>query len=449
VLKAFPLNQIMKIKLLFITVIFISFSALIAQSAELAAYMEVLLAKNFTYQQALSRYEQEKAFYTIEQSLSWFDINLQYQKYDNDLIRDELETALEHSDIKEKDIRKSIEIKKQLFPKDFDQTIDAIGSRLNLLRYKQDLKLSNYNATSEIIDDFIKWYEAENKIGINQSRLAWLYQQNLVLEELHDQNLVDAEILIQNLEDINDTEAEISLYRDKSTLCSEKYGAILTDFLTCYQAYMKLSITPDSLTFQQQISAQTSKLQNELNQVSRLIHFNYYHFYLPEINLSLSYNWRETDQDWKIVKNSILKNKTINQKEEFPQGEIELSLPFNMFSNTSGKLALLKAFDRETKYKGRDMQLAWQKFAITRLSSLQAAKSDLKRKSRLSELYAHQLLIQQQRYREEPSLLGGNPEQKLQQDTNKAKEAELDYQLAEMRLYKEIYLINRLGEDNQ
>ena len=92
----------------------LSASEIILSSWE--AQIDKLLSNNSDYQQLLSRYEQEKASAQIEKSLSLFDMNFSYQFYDNDIERDETESVLEESKIKEEDERYRVELNRQFFP---------------------------------------------------------------------------------------------------------------------------------------------------------------------------------------------------------------------------------------------------------------------------------------------------------------------------------------------
>jgi hypothetical protein len=290
-----------------------------------------------------------------------------------------------------------------------------------------------------------EWYEADMMATLLQAKLDILYQQNQILEELDLQNLVDPEILIQNLEEIDNLENKLYGYKETASVYISKYGEILPVFLGKYRDYIILKAKPDTLVFQQKIEDETQELNKEIRKISSTITRYNFHFFLPEVNLNLSYNWRENRQDWDIEQNHIFKKMTRNQDEEFPEGEVEFSLPFNVFSNAGGKLSLLKAYRMELNYRGKEMQLAWDKFAIDRMNFYYAAGFELKRKTRLKELYDRNLSLQTRKYREEPTLLGSNPELKLQKETIKASEAQVEYDIAEMKLYKEIYLINSLG----
>lgn len=425
------------------------FTLLSAQESSLKNLLDSLLEKHPDYQQIISRYEQERALYRIDNSLNWFDVNFAYQQYENEFIRDETETTLEHSDVIEKDKRWKIELEKQFFPKDFDNAADAIGSKLDMLRYEQDKTLSYYICSSDIFDDMTFWYEADREIELLKKQLNILYEQNSVLEELEAQNLIDPKILIDNLEEIDDKEDDMYDFIEVSEEYERNYGNILEDFVTAFDSYVSINSQPDTLLFNQTIDNEIIKLNKEINKIANRIKFNYYYFYMPEVNLALSYNWRKTRQDWTIEKNNFLKDRKRDQDEEFPQAEIEISLPFNIFSNTSGKLALLKSYERELHYRSKDMIFAWKAFKVERLNSMIEASLELKRKTRLKELYEKNLMILNEKFSEEPSLLGNNPQLELESEKLKTKKAEIRMKMAEMKLYKEIFLINSLGEETK
>ena len=427
--------------------IILSSICLAAQSGDFPVFMADLLENNPDYMKALSRYEQEKAFYTIDKSLGWFDMNFVFQQYDNDFIRNETKTVLEHSNVIEKDKRWRLELDKQLFPKDFDAAADAIGFRLDLLRFEQDLSLLKHVCQAEILDEMIEWQEARQMAALLQERLDILYQQNRILEELDLDNIIDPEILILNLEEIDDRETELYEFKQLDSFYERKYDNILSEFYDTFQIFIKQNALPDTILFEQKINWEIAHLNQAIQAVSQKIKFNYFYFFMPEMNLTLSYNWRETNQNWDITKNGVYENLLREQNEEFPEGEIEFSLPFNIFSNTSGKLALLKASERELHFRSREMHLAWQEFEVERINFYHAAQLELKRKARLKELYDRTLHIFHKKYQEEPSLLGSNPELKLKKETIQTAEAEVDHQIAEMKLYKEIFLINSFGED--
>jgi len=435
----------MKFRSIILIVLLCSFLA--AQETDFPLLMNQLLENNPDYLQALSRFEQESALFKIDRSLSFFDFNLSYQQYDNDIRRDETESTLERSRIDEKDERWRLELNRQFFSKDFDNVADAIGFRMDLLRYEQEFILLKYICQAEIFDEMIEWHEAQQMTALLTERLEILYQQNLILEDMDLDNSIDPEILIENLEEIDDREKDLYEFKQINSVFLRKYNDIFPEFYDKFQAFVEQNTTPDTILFEQNIKKEIDILNNEIKGISNNIKFNYFYYFMPEVNLSLSYNWRETDQDWDITKNGLNENMVREQNEEFPEGEIELSLPFNIFSNTSGKHALLKAFERELRFRSSEMNQDWQEFKIERINYYYAAVLELNRKARLHELYERTLHVFRKKYQEEPSLLGSNPKLKLKRETIQTAEAEVDHQIAEMKLYKEIFLINSFGEN--
>lgn len=420
-----------------------------AQVNNLQELTDSLLSGNATYQQAVSRYEQEKANLSIQNSLSWFDINFQYRQYDNDYTRLESGDEIEDADVEEKDKRWGIELSKQIFPKDFDNVTDAVGTRINLLRYRQELKLAYYRAAEEIWEELALWQEADAQSRVLQSRLQILYQQNQTLEELYGKNDLDPELLILNLEEIEDKEKDYFEYRELADFYIVKYGDILPQVQAAVSAYLAEHNHPDTLGFRAVIKHEKQLLAKETGKLSGKIRRRYLSFYLPQIELSLAYFKRENRQTWNVNKEGELSSFNRDQDEEYPQGELEISLPLNLYSNLSGKHALLKGYERELRFRSRELNDAWEEFASQRINRYQAAANNHRRKSRLLELYTTNLEQQNLKYREEPSLLGKNPELKLQKEMLKLQEAQAEKEAAEIRLAGEIFLLNSLNGAEQ
>lgn len=439
-----PLTTILMTKARLVLVFLLVAGCMFAQASDLKNLVDSLLDKNKDYQQALSRYEKAKANLSIENSLNWFDVNFIYKKYDNDFTRKEENDDYEYSEVNEIDTRWRVELEKQLFPKDFDHISDMFGSRMDLLRYRQELKLAYSNAADDVMDDLIDWYEAEMSILSLQSRLDILYYQMQVLEDMDRENLVSPETLILNLEEIDDKEDDLNDYKKLAAGFRARYGDILPQFVVAMQNFAEAE--PDTLAFIRQTGQEADALKKDIRKLSGSIKSSYYHFYLPEMTMKLSYNKRETRQDWDIERNGVFKTMLRNQNEEFPEAEIEVSLPFNLYSNVSGKLGLLKAYERELRFRGNDLLNAWESLVAGRMASYHAAEQELVRKTRLSDLYQRYLDLQTLKYNEEPTLLGTNPELKLQKDTLRANKARTDMMIAGMKLSREIFLINNLGE---
>ena len=434
-------------KKFFFCLLLLTAGLLSAGENDFSAFLQELLEQNSDYQQAVNRLEQERAFHKIEKSLQWFDLNFIYRDVDNDIFRDERSNIIETADIAETDRRWRLEMNRTFFPKDFDDEADEINARMRLLRYRQEMFLARMTCLNDIIRDFINWFEAAGKMDIIKQRLQLLYHENLILEELYSETMIDPRTLIDNLEEIEDKEDD---YYDNKQICdffSEKYGDLLSEFHQLYQLWISENAQPDTISFKQNIEKQIAEIGTEKKKIANRLKFGYFHFYLPEIELTLSFNKRQIRQSWDINKNgnlSVIKRK---QNEDFLLGEIEFSLPFNVFSNTGGKLALLKAFERELHYRTRNIILDWQKLKVNRLTSLQDYQWEFKRKSRLKELHDLNLQIFRFKFEEEPTLLGDNPQMKLDREILRTKQAALDYEITRMKLYKEIFLINSLRED--
>ncbi|NCU26813.1 hypothetical protein EOM86_08860 [Candidatus Nomurabacteria bacterium] len=408
--------------------------------------LDSMLKNQSDYQQILNRYDREKAVNTIDKSLGWFDVNLNMQRYDNDFTRDDTVNSLEHSVVEETDKRWSIDLSKQLFPKDFDSTTDKIDARVNLLRYRQSTKLAYLSASDDIIEDMIDWYKSDRMVALLQSSLEILYMQNRTLEELAEQDQPDMDMMIEVLEDINDKEDDLERYSRSVALFNSQYGEVLPEFLDSFREFMATGTTADTLALSLRADSECKMIEQETGKISKKIRLNHSYFFLPELNLSLSYNWRENRQSWDIEQNSSYKSMTRNQDEIYPEARIELSLPFDLFNNTRGKLSLLKVYEQDVSIRSIDMQMDWQKLVLNRLASYRAATQDLKRKATLNDYHSRNLSLQTLKMQEEPALLGFNPELSLQKTTLKSDDAKLKQEIAEMKLYKEIYLINILKE---
>jgi len=407
-----------------------------------------LLQKNSDYQQLLNKYEQEKATAKIDKSLSLFDVNFSYQSWDNDIERYEIGTSLEESKINEEDERWKIELAKQFFPKDFDATADEINASIDLFRLEQELIIARTEYLSDALEDIVDWFEAEEMTKLLKRKLLILQRENEVLEELNRENIIEIESLIENLEEIEKLEKNIA---DLQEICSKfelQYELPVTVFSeTIFRKIIEKNTLPDTIKFHKKVDFKRNKLIDSLRKIRSKIKISYYKAFLPEVNLSFSYNWRNTDQVWDTTQNGVLENMQRNQKEEFPETGIEFSLPFNIISNTSGKLALLNSHQNELDYRFNEIRTELDKFQIERMYYYNKAKTACERKKRLKELYNKNLEIIQKKFAEEPTLLGKNPELKLEKETLKNEKAELEYKVAEMNLFKEIILINNFVEE--
>ncbi len=406
-------------------------SGLSAQASALQSYLDSLLAKHPDYLQAQSRYQKEKALFAIEKSLYWADLNLSRQQYDNDFTRDEITSSLEHSKVKEKDTRDRIELAKQFFPKDYDNVTNDIGNRLEVLRYRDEARLAYYTSAADVLEELAEWYEADAMAAVIQSRLDILQEQNQLLEELNSTKGIDPEVLLDNLKEIGDRQEELADYKRLTAFYQSKYGALPQEFISRLQSYPESAPQPDTLAFTKRLQAMESARRKALNAISRRISLNLALFYLPEVNLSLSYNWRTNRQDWDIDDAGIPKLMQRNQDEEFPEAKLEFSLPLNYFSNAKGKLDLLKAYRSELDYRARVMELEWQEFAAERLTGYQAAVLELKRAQRVHQLSVANLEVQRQKLAADSAKVEKNT-LKLQREILKAEEARVEAQKAKL-----------------
>lgn len=438
-------NQMIK-KLLVLLLLQLTL-CLSAKNNDLALMIDNLLNKNPDYQQTLYRYEREKSALAIDRSVNWFEINFLYRQYENQFTRDETVNSLEHSEVDEKFKMYRVELSRQLFPKDFDNVTDIIGARINLLRFQQAVKLDYSECVGDIFDDMIRWYKAETMITLLQGRLDILQRQNLFLESMYLDADIDPDLLIENIEEINKRESDLQKYKETSLSLNIRYGSVLNDFVQQAFTYLEYHNLPDTITFMAKIDSEIRTLTQETAKLSNRLKLYYTYFYLPEINLSLSYNWREIRQTWDIEQNNVFKRMIRIQTEEYPRGQIELSLPLDLYSNTGGKLGMLKAYNRDLQNRSHEIVLAWRNLSAEKLNSYHAARHELIRRIRLSELYERNLELQRIKYKEEPSLLGGLPEQRLQLDAFKAQEALMESRVAELKLCKQVFLIQKMGED--
>jgi len=411
--------------------------------------IDILLNNNSDYQQLLYRYNQEKAKAQIEKSLSLFDVNFSYQYYDNDIERDETETVLEESKIKEEDERYRVELNRQFFPKDFDASSDNINYSINLLRYEHELAIGRSECLADIFDDMIDLYEALEISKIQKQKLEILYDKKAILDELQKNDIVDIKELIENLEDIDDLEEKLADQKKKISRFMRRYDGEFKAFLCPFQSYIEQNPQPDSILFKKIVSERRSDLIKIHKRILRKVKINYYKILLPEVELSLSYNWRNTDQDWDITKNNNYENRIRNQSEEYPEGEIEFSLPFNIFSNSIGKHALLRSYEHELEFRFKEIDSEWFEFGDERVQSYLSALESYQRKNMLKEFYNQNFIMVQNQFMEEPSILGTNPEMKYKQEKIRNEKADLEFQIAEMKLFKEIYIINRFGEKTE
>ena len=440
----------MNIKSKFTLLFLFFYYSLFTLGTDFNKLMDKILVDDIEFQKKENSLNLLIACNKIEKSVNWFDINLKYQQHTNDIIRDQTEPLkTEYSDIEEKDSQWSIELNKRFFQKDLDNVNDLIEYRLDIVETQQELVLYKIERLGDLIDDHIELYEAQKKIELLKIELDILNRENQLMEELYSRNVIKASDLIENLESKEDKEKELSDWNEileTQKLKSKKY---ITSFLESFENYIqKTPLTVDTTTFKQKNEKLVKYYKNQLKKVMSIIKRNNYYFYLPEINASVSYNERTTLQDWKITEDSeeeYLRERDITEK--YPEFEIELSLPFNIYDNIIGKYKLLEALERKTLLSKYEIEFSFYQSEIKQMNSFKRATNKYQITKRLSQLYSKKYNLINEKYQSQASILGTTPEITLKKGYTKNLKAELKFEISKMKLYKEIFLINYFIRD--
>ena len=429
-----------------ITFILFFFSiSLFSLGTDLDKLMEKILFNDIDFQKKENSLNLLIASNKIERSVNWFDINLTYRQHTNDMTRDQTELFdTEYSNIVEEDSRWRIELNKRFFQKDLNKVHDIIEYRLDIIETQQELVLFKIERMDDLIDDHIDFFEAKKQIELLTMELEIFYRENLILEELYSKNVVTASKLIKNIEDIEALENSLSNWNEIIEK-QELYSVIqIQSFLELFENYIQTTpIEVDTLKYKQQNSEMIKSYENQLEKVLSAIKRNSYFFYLPEINASVSYNERTTLQDWNIIENSVeeyLRERDFTEK--YPEFEVELSLPFNIFGNSIGKYKLLEALEREALLNKFDIKFSFYQTEIKQLNSFKKAFNKYQTAYKLSQLYSKKYDIINEKYQSQPSMLGATPEITLKKEFIKNQKIELKLEISKMKLYKNVFLIN-------
>ena len=429
-----------------ITLLLLFFSySLFSSGIDFNILMENILVDDIKFQKKENRLNLLIASNKIEKSDNWFDINLKYKHHTNEIIRDQRETLeTEYSDITEEDSRWSIELNKSFFQKDLDNVHELVKYRLDIIEIQQELILYKIERLGNLIDDHIKLFEAQKQIELLQMEIDILNRENLILEELYSKNVITISDLIKNLESIEKKESSLSNWNEileKHKLGSKKH---LSSFLDSFDGYIqKTPLIVDTIHFEQKNKDIIKSYNKQLKKILSIIKRNSYYFYLPEINASVSYNERTTLQDWKITENSeeeYLRERDFTEK--YPEFEVELSLPFNIFGNTIGKYKLLEALECEILLNKYDIEFSFYQAEIKQLNSFKRAANKYQAAKRLSQLYSRKYDIINEKYQSQPSILGATPEITLKKEYITNKKVELKLEISKMELYRDVFLIN-------
>jgi hypothetical protein len=438
------------VKTKFIIICILLTACMFASEPDFSEVMQQLLDNDSSYLQDRNRWERDKAVSVLNKSLNLADVNIMYQNYLNDITREEDKTSdfflQEYSSIDEDDERWQIELSKSIFPKDFDDSDDNIGNSLDILESKIELLLSNMECQSDIIADFIDWYEATEMVPLIQLELDMLQQENRRLTTLQQQNIISPLQLIDNLEELEDKEARLHDYQEIIYTSQSKYNLELALFISSFQHYINQDIRPDTLNLItncrniiDDINRTTHKIDNQISG-SRICS------YFPEITGSVSYNWRNTSQDWDIT---VSEEKTIwerTQTEVYPEIRLEMSMPLNIWRNYQGKTAILSNYKHKLVFC---QQLSTRKLIDLqqqRMGKLSKASAKITTRKQLSLLYRKLLETAQAMMKSEPDILGTTPQNRLNKAELKYQKAFLKYEIAEMYYFREIYLINNYGD---
>ena len=436
----------MKFKLLLI--LLISCSVLSADLVGFEAILEKLLKNNSEYQQVLSNFEREIGRYYLNKSTALPELNISYQKYSNDILRDELKTSTipesENTTIDENDERWRIELSKQFFPKDFDHADDTIGSAIELMVITSEMFTTRDEALSDIFDDMTDLYEADVMIKVLEPEINVLLRENAILDELEKNNIIDPADLIDNLKELDAEEKKLNEFRETSERLKKQYGNVNQEFVELFFSYSE-NDQADTLMFNMFMDIMVSGISEGCDDVTRKIKRNKVYAWLPEIRASVSYNWRNIDQEWDIKNADGYEFWDREQTEAFPEIKLELSLPLDFVGNMKGKSLTLKAYEHEVMQNDLELTGKINDLKIERLSALEYYKNRLLRKQQISRLREKQAKINEDKYLADPTLLGELPQLELEDSRLKVLKAEAELKIAEMRYYKQVYLINNFG----
>lgn len=421
-----------------------------ASEPDFGQYMQLLLNNDLNYQHDLNQWERAQAEMLLNNSLKIAEVNLSFQRYLNDIERnDEIsESSItnELSLIDESDSRMRIELSRKFFPMDFDETDDSINNSLDLLNLRMKVVFCKTRSLSNIIDDLLDWYEAEEMLPLIKKKIELLNYEKTKLTEQEGKRIISPQELIDNLEELEKQEKRQHTYRDITCLMKDKYGIELIDYINSIEAYITKDITADTLYMQNTCECLLSQINRESSLINRKITFSRIANYLPELTASISYNWRQTYQDWDIT---IAGEKSFwdrEQSEEYPELKLNLSFPLNIFSNYSGKKALVNNYKTQLQYIDQQYFEEVAEFQLKSLSDLQSAQTSHERKKQLLGLYEKIYHTNKARIDADPEMVEGIALQKFINTEYNYKEALLEYKLADMKLGMVIYLINSFGD---
>jgi hypothetical protein len=386
----------------------------------------------------------------ILRSANWFDIHLSYKNYANEIDRLEKDTtSKEDSSIDEDDERWRIEASRKFFDNDFSTTEDKIENSINLVRYKYDLILEQYLKLDDIIDDMIEYEESIAKIRYFSEKLNVKIKENSIMENLYEKGIIEPTVLIENLEMIELLEEKLNNWKSKQKTFDQDYNKSHDEFITLLSSYIvKTSLQADTLKFIHKLDEYEHLRVIELEEVSNRIKKSESSYLFPEIELNLSTNKRVTNQEWNITKsNGNQKTFERETEENYLEGEIEVTIPFNLYSNLKGKKRLLRSFKSELSLKSDLLDFDYERFKIEILDSYHKYLSRYRRRKRLEELHSRE--YESYKKQQIKSGIDDTLDQKLIKVEARYEKARLNSYITRLELYKYIFIINNFGEINE
>ncbi len=302
---------------------------------------------------------------------------------------------------------------------------------------------------NDILEDMIEWYEISEKLTLYKEELGMLHAENVILDEYEKQNIVSPNKLLKNLKAIDKLEDRVYYSQSEIKKYEANYGERLEEFRQVFNQYMLTQPQADTLSFTSYSIDLLNSVERKMERISNSIKLHTLFAFLPEVNLSVSYNQRDIDQDWVTTEDGDVDELTRVQSEVYPEAELELSIPLNLFSNIRGKNRMLKSFKQELRYRKNELQLDLNEFVIELKTALLSNSTSVTRKERIHELSQEQLNGVRAMFNENPELLGAAPEDRLQEEIISASKAEINYNVSRMNLFKTIYIMNRFDEGRE
>jgi len=405
--------------------------------------MNELLHSDTEYQELILKYDQEAARYKLQKSLNILDLNASYEGRNNELDRTDttsessLDTEVENSDITESDARWKVELSKQLFPKDYDDTDDTIDHKLKLARLQQELTIARLEISEEIIDDFLDLWEAEAKIEILEEHYVSMQNQYSLMKELSEESPVETKLMIGLLEDLDKFRSILKDYYNTRDDITSSYSVNLDEFMSSFAIYVNEATLPEAVELAQGWEDWRAEKVQQTTHLSSFLKRRQLTPYLPEINLSLSWNWRETTQDWGISQDDEFDEMRREQTESYPELKIEFSLPFDIVRSTSAKRTILRNYNRQVEIAEHQYTVELEEFARTRINSYRSLLEKERYRNDLAMLFQKQLQVLQNTHTE----ISSTNDLDLLNTALKCKLAEIDALRASYELHKESYLL--------